>query len=417
MVSIHDGLLFEDDGAETVVQDSRARAIRRKRNVFRTHAAPTALAFKTPVAWQLRSDLVQTAPPDLERFVDWFENEPDSRERFRWALRDSLDEVLDGQRTGRWCYQHLTKTEKTYLGTAVEVNLTKEFEIENGSHLDWSLAGADIDCKFSKDLGGWEIPMEMYLCEDHGDRQGKANHPALLTWMNDDTSQWAAGVVTVTDERLRWKVEKFDGPRVRAYNRDNKRKLADIAKADVYWLWGGIQSDLPRNLLLHLHAEVRSRILTGTSGQKRVDHLFRETQDRIIGRQTVLTVAQQDDAPKRARDARIHLRQDGILVLGHQESHPEVARRLQLPVPVKGEWIATRVVPIDETERRPSFSLGEQRWARALPSDPVSAAPELPRKQLGPQVDVTWGSEMLEYKALNEDRGHDPSGTFDEQQS
>lgn len=93
-MSIHDRLPFEDDGPETVVQDSRARAIRRKRNVFRTHAAPTALASKTPVAWQLGNDLVQSAPPDLEQFVDWFENEPDSRERFRWALRDSLDELL-----------------------------------------------------------------------------------------------------------------------------------------------------------------------------------------------------------------------------------------------------------------------------------------------------------------------------------
>ncbi len=54
-------------------------------------------------------------PAELTPFVDWFEKEPEARERFRWALRDSLDELLDGQRTGRWAYQHLSKTEKTYL--------------------------------------------------------------------------------------------------------------------------------------------------------------------------------------------------------------------------------------------------------------------------------------------------------------
>lgn len=255
--------------------------------------------------------------------MEWFDKQPEARERFRWALRDSLDELLDGQRTGRWAYQHLTKTEKTYLGTAVEVNLTKEFEIANGADLDWSIAGLDIDCQFSKDLGGWEIPMEMYLCPDHGERSGRADHPAVVTWMNDDTSQWAAGIVRITDERLRWKkAPDANGSRVRAYNRDNKRKLSDSTKFDVYWLWGGLQTDLPTNLLRHLDADVRERILTASlpgrrsSGQQRLNQLFREVQGRIVGRQAVLTVGQQDDSPKRARDARKHLRPEGILVLG-----------------------------------------------------------------------------------------------------
>ena len=45
------------------------------------------------------------------------------------------------------------------------MNLTKEFEFANGDDLDWQIAGRDVDCKFSKDLGGWEIPMEMYRCD------------------------------------------------------------------------------------------------------------------------------------------------------------------------------------------------------------------------------------------------------------
>ncbi|GAB3862519.1 hypothetical protein GCM10028801_28120 [Nocardioides maradonensis] len=371
-----------DNEPTTASQDSRARAIRRRRNTFRTHPAPTDPMGKVPRAWSLRGGPQQPVPTDLAEIVDWFEQEPDARERFRWALRDSLDELLDGQRTGRWAYQHLSKTEKTYLGTAVEVNLTKEFEFANGDDLDWRIAGRDVDCKFSKDMGGWEIPMEMYRCDDHEDRQGKANHPALVAWMNDDTSRWAAGLLTITDERLRWRTDKTTGDVRRAYNRDNKRRLADAAAADIYWLWGGLQDDLPRNLLLHMEPAARDRIFSfPRSGQARVNQLFREVQESIVSRQMVLTVAQQDDAPKRARDARLKLQNEGLLVLGHQETHPRVAAALGLPVPVKGEWIAVRVVPVEPTDSRPFFSAAEQRWARAQREEPVTPAPKL---------DIVW---------------------------
>jgi hypothetical protein len=328
----------------------------------------------------LPRDVTREAPADVAPFVEWFNGEVEARERFRWAMRDSLDELLDGQRTGRWAYQHLSKTEKTYLGTAIEVNLTKEFEFANGTDLDWRIAGRDIDCKFSKDLGGWEIPMEMYLCADHGGRQGRANQPALVTWLDDDRSQWAAGIITITDERLRWKPDRETGERIRAYNRDNKRRLNDRSAQDVYWLWGGLQPDLPRNLLLHLDENTRQRILGFPhSGQSRVDQLFREIQGQIVSRQTVLTVAQQDDAPKRVRDARLHLKKDGILVLGHQNSHPRIAAALELPIPIKGEWVAVRVTPVATTDPRPFFSIGTQRWAMARADEPVVAAPDLPK--------------------------------------
>ncbi|MFJ4988155.1 NaeI family type II restriction endonuclease [Streptomyces sp. NPDC088732] len=388
-MTIQMGLPFPQDAAQAGMQESRALAAKHsRRNTFRTWDTPHEAMSKVPREWRIQSSLTQNVPDDLAPFVEWFYNQPEARERFRWALRDSLDELLDGQRTGRWAYQHLTKTEKTYLGTAVEVNLTKEFAIDNGTDLDWSIAGLDIDCKFSKDLGGWEIPMEMYLCTDHGERGGRANHAAVVTWMNDDTSQWAAGMVRITDERLRWKKDRdANGDRVRAYNRDNKRKLSDGAKSEVYWLWGGLQRDLPTNLLRHLDPKARERILTAslprrrTSGQQRVNQLFREVQDRLVGRQTVLTVGQQDDAPKRARDARIALRPKGIVVLGHQNSHPYVAHALGLPVPIKGEWISTLLVPVSSDDARPKFSLDGQFWGRAREeelSDPEPVpAPDL----------------------------------------
>ncbi|MCD2441441.1 hypothetical protein LQ757_04020 [Agromyces sp. SYSU K20354] len=347
---------------------------------------------KVPKGWELERELRQEVPDELAPFVRWFYSKDAARERIRWALRDSLDELLDGQRTGRWAYQHLSKTEKTHLGTAVEVNLTKEFEFANGVWLDWQIDGIDIDCKFSKDLGGWEIPMEMYRCDAHGEQQGKADHPALLTWLNDDRSQWAAGLISVTDSRLRWRHKKDTGESVRAYNRDNKRRFENGTAVDIYWLWGGLQVDLPRNLLLHLNPESRDRIFGFSTGQDRVNQLFREVQEQIVGRQTVLTVAQQDDAPKRARDARIHLRSEGILILGHERSHARVAAALGMPTPSKGEWIAVRVTPVAADSPRARFVLDGKHWAAAFEAEPPSSAPILPRSADGVKLASMVGS-------------------------
>lgn len=356
------------------------QSIRRRRNAFRLLGEPTSPMEERTRAWRDVAVPAADPPTALASVVDWFDREEDARDRFRWVLRDTLDELMDGQRTGRWAYQHLSKTEKTHLGTAVEVNLTREFAFADGTHLDWKIAGLDVDCKFSKDLGKWEIPMEMYLCDAHGELQGKADSPALLTWLNDDTGEWAAGLLTITDDRLRWKLK--DGRSVRAYNRDNKRKLADTAKDEIYWLWGGVQTDLPPNLLRTLSGDERNRIFANTvSGQARVNELFRTVQTTIIGRRTVLTVAQQDDAPKRARDARIHLRDEGIVILGHQKSHGRVAADLRLPEPQRGEWMSLRVVRVLGSDSRASSEIDGERWALAR-ADEVgqTPAPELPRQ-------------------------------------
>ena len=313
------------------------------------------------------------AAPLVEDLARWFESLAEARERFAWALRDSLDELLDGQRTGRWCYQHLRKTEKTHLGTAIEVNFTKEFDLDDGAVLDWSIEGREVDCKFSKDFGGWEIPMQMYRCEDHGDRQGTADHLALLLWMTDDESQWAAGVVQIRDDLLRFRTDGSG----RRYNQDNKRRLNDDGIESIRWLWGGLQGDLPENLLLHLSEDKRRVILSPRSGQQRVNALFREVQGRIVTRTPVLTVAQQDDSLKRARDARLprHLGDEGILVLGHQEADPNIARALGLPLPAKGEFVSCRVVRAAAGSGR-SVWLGDGWWRLAEPDDEPSPGPD-----------------------------------------
>ena len=39
------------------------------------------------------------------------------------VLRDTFDQLYDGQHSGRWAYEQLRKTEKTHMGTLVEINL------------------------------------------------------------------------------------------------------------------------------------------------------------------------------------------------------------------------------------------------------------------------------------------------------
>src|SRR6266436_3958637 len=106
------------------------------------------------------------------------------------VLRDTLDQLYDGQRTGRYRWDQLFKTEKTHCGTLVEINLQREFQFRDGANLDYHIGTEDVDCKYSQTLGGWMIPPEA-----HG-------HLCLLLWADDTASRWSMGVVRVTVERL-----------------------------------------------------------------------------------------------------------------------------------------------------------------------------------------------------------------------
>lgn len=52
------------------------------------------------------------------------------------TLRQALDEVIDGMRTGRWSVESLEKTEKTYIGTKVEILFKFDFDLPDGQNLD-----------------------------------------------------------------------------------------------------------------------------------------------------------------------------------------------------------------------------------------------------------------------------------------
>lgn len=271
------------------------------------------------------------------------------------VLRETLDQLYDGQRTGRYKWDQLYKTEKTHCGTLVEINMQREFEFADGKKLDYKIAGVDVDCKYSQRLGGWMIPKEARkrLC--------------LLLWSDDTEAVWSSGLVRPTKKLLN-----------KGRNRDKKASLNNEGRLAVRWLFQ--ESELPPNVLLQIPDADVDHIMEGRSGAERVRRLFRTVQGRRIGRGVVATVAQQADYMKRIRGnggARSQLREEGIIILGQYEAHREIARQLGLPIPSKGESVSARVVPANPDESG-TFSADGHWWRLSLEGDPKVTAPKLP---------------------------------------
>lgn len=279
----------------------------------------------------------------------------DAASLFGDAIRQSFDEVLDGQRTGRFLLEDLSKTEKTYVGTKIEILFGEALGVERGNKLDYLIEGHEVDCKFSLNPGGWMIPIEAQdeLC--------------MLVSASDSSARFSIGLLRCRSEILR------------APNRDGKRGVLAAARAEIDWVFA--DEPMPENLLRNLPRETIDAVfgIAGKrKGQARINEFFRCVHRRIVRREVTLTVAQQADGMKRARDARAHLQPEGIIILGHQNAHPRIARELGLLVPRKGELIATRVVRAVGDRigaDKPTVDIGGVVWQEADESEPMSPGP------------------------------------------
>lgn len=241
--------------------------------------------------------------------------------------------------------------------TVVEINLQREFKFNDGTDMDYEIAGSDVDCKYSQQFGGWMIPPEA------------VGHLCLLVWADDYTSRWSAGLLRILPEWL---------------NKGNNRDLKLTVKAEhrnkILWLWHG--AELPENVLLHMDETDRKAVFAHSSGQARLNELFRRAQQRRIGRNVVRTLAQQKDYMKRVRGnggSRSSLQQEGILIMGDYDSHKRVAAQLHLPVPMEGEFVSVRVAEASlEEASLPSVVLDGRRWIVAKPAHAPQKAPSLP---------------------------------------
>lgn len=271
------------------------------------------------------------------------------------VLRETLDQLYDGMRTGRYRWDQLHKTEKTHCGTLVEINMQREFGFEDGEKLDFCIAGLEVDCKYSQRDGGWMIPMEAH------------DEICMVLWASDDESRWKMGVVRAEPDLL-------SGGR----NRDAKTTLNPQGREAICWLFQ--HGRLAENTLLQLPRATADEIMAGRSGAERIRRLCRLVQGSIIRREVVATVAQQVDYMKRLRGnggARSDLQVEGIIILGQFERHQLIAEALGLPVPGSGDTVTARVFPALPDES-PSVMIDGSFWRLANESDPIEPAPTLP---------------------------------------
>lgn len=277
--------------------------------------------------------------------------------RFAAVLRDTIDQLLNGEVTGRYDWSTLYKTERTHAGTLVEINLQREFKFTDGLAMDYQIAGVEVDCKYSQKFGGWMIPPEA------------RGHVCLLVWADDYKSKWSAGLFRVREEWLN-----------QGSNRDAKITIKAEHRNKIFWLWQN--EKLAENILLHMNPSDRAAVYSLKSGQQRLNELFRRVQQRRIGRNVIRTVAQQKDYMKRVRGnggSRSALKPEGILIMGDYDSHRSVADLLGLPAPREGEFVSARVA-----RRRPHHQdarqvlLDGEDWVLATPADPPEPAPSLP---------------------------------------
>ncbi|WP_433418751.1 NaeI family type II restriction endonuclease [Microtetraspora malaysiensis] len=129
----------------------------------------------------------------LDAVESWFRAQSKMDERFGEVLRQSIDEVLDGQRTGRFDIyaSNVAKTERTYLGTKVEIVCQDEFQLERGQAMDYRIAGHQVDAKFSMSSQfGQAIPREAI------------GHLCLLMYAHDRRGRFSVGLVRAKEDIL-----------------------------------------------------------------------------------------------------------------------------------------------------------------------------------------------------------------------
>lgn len=238
-------------------------------------------------------------------------------------IRKSIDEVIDAPRTNRFILDETEKTEKTYLGTKIEILLRSYLGLPKGKELDLSVGGVEVDIKNTMG-GNWSIPMEAL---------GK---PCLLLKEKESTARCNVGIFVAKLEYL--------NP---GQNRDSKRTISALGAQNIWWILR--DHPYPPNYWEVMPLAERQVIMAAGAGKARLAELFKLKQRVPISRILVHAVAQQDDYMKRLRrngGARDLLAPQGIAILWGQGDAALIAQ-LGLGVVGPDEFISYQ--PTDAT--------------------------------------------------------------------
>jgi hypothetical protein len=225
---------------------------------------------------------------------------PAVTETFGIAIRQAVDEVLDGPRTGRWGFDQLEKTEKTYMGTRLEILLRAAFNLGRGDRLDLDVGGIEVDVKWSME-SRWMIPKEAVgqLCLCIGGLKGM--------------SRFQVGLIRCSEDCLTDKDNQDQKRTIRAGKRASMQMLVEDAP-------------LPSNFLGDIDPELLAEVMREPSIQKRVTRLFVEHPYEAIPRLAVQTVARTTGDPMRRirADKAAHDALGGMRILSSSQSNKAI---------------------------------------------------------------------------------------------
>ncbi len=220
-------------------------------------------------------------------------------------FRQAIDEVIDTPRTRRRLIEELEKTEKTYLGTKIEILFRNLLQLVKGCRLDLRVGDREVDVKFT--IGtNWTIPPEAI------------GEVCLLLSCSETSGSFSAGLLVARVETLN-----------KGRNRDGKGTISKDGRNRIRWIFQ--DAAYPRNFWMSVSPEDARYIMDmSVSGTERIRRLFLTLAGRRIPRHIVEAVAQQKDYMKRLRrngGARDAFERDGYLLLSGLYDREEIRGR------------------------------------------------------------------------------------------
>jgi hypothetical protein len=258
--------------------------------------------------------------------------------KFPAMLRRCIDDVIMTPKTGRRSYDELEKTEKTYIGTRVEIELRAMLDLPKGK-LDTLILEQDVDIKNTMG-SNWMIPTEA------------VDYPCILVAADEKRAVCYLGIIVARLEYM-----------TAGDNKDSKKTISAQAFANIFWLLK--EQPYPPNFWRTVPPDVVERIFAGKSGNKRVIALFREVQKTPITRDVIEAVALQRDFMRRIRSdngkgTRDYLAREGILLLSG-DYDAALIKELGLPHCSGSEFVSYYPQTRDEVDRA-AFAGIELEW-------------------------------------------------------
>lgn len=170
------------------------------------------------------------------------------------VLRAALDAAINSSITGRYRIDDLQQSEKTAIGTQVEIAFRNLLEVDRGQVLDLLIGNTEVDVKWStgNESGpgkSWMLPTEAFgriVC-------------LITAWDTPSGSYFSLGLL-----RANKNARNLTAP-----NKDKKRGLLKATREKQVW-WLFENEEMPGNVLMGLTAFEREQVLSEPAGEARM---------------------------------------------------------------------------------------------------------------------------------------------------